>query len=221
VPAHAAGTPASLLVRIGRLPEPLAYPPLEFAGAGRYDDPEGSYRVLYLAESLKTCYIELFANQRPSLQALAMRSLLPPGEPGDHEPALGRIPRDWLLRWCEERAIGRIALVPDQRWLDLYAAETHRELRSKLAPLLHDLNIGDFDFGDVLSRNRRLSQAVSRWAFQAGFRGIVFPSRFHYELRCWALFETARFRRLDIVPVDPDSAELQAALSFHGLAVLQ
>lgn len=199
---------------------PLAFPPWEYIGTGRYDDPEGKYRVLYLAESATTCYVELLADQRPSLTALAALRLLPPGEPGDFEPKLGRIPKAWLVDWCQARALGRAELGPNQRWLDSYAAETRRELRGALADRLLELGLDDFDFGDALSRNRKLSQAVSRWAYEQGFQGIVFSSRFDYGLRCWAVFDTADFQPLDAMLLNPEADELNAALTFHGLALI-
>jgi RES domain-containing protein len=220
MPVWAAGTPAIPLVRVGRLPNPLALPPREYRGSGRYDDPGGEYGVFYLAESITTCYVELLANQRPSLTALAAIHALPQGEPGDLEPNFGQIPRDWLRDWCRARALGRAELGANQRWLDTYAAETRRELRGVLANRLLDLGLDDFDFGDALSRNRLLSQAVSRWAYEQEFRGIVFPSRFEYGMRCWAVFETADFQALDVVPLNPDAVELRTALTFHGLTLV-
>lgn len=194
---------------------------MEFAGGGRYDDPEGAYRVLYLAETVKACYVESLANQRPALSALAKREALPPGDPGDRDLRPGEIPRAFLRAWCEERALGSILLEPGQDWLDMFAAETHRELRVELAGQLNEMGADDYDLGDAVGRSRRVSRAVSRWAHEHGFRGIVYPSRFHYELRCWALFESAKSVRLSVVPVYPDSPDLEAALAFHGLAVVE
>jgi len=46
---RSAPAPATALYRVGRLPDPLSWPPWEYAGSGRFDDPAGEFRVLYAA----------------------------------------------------------------------------------------------------------------------------------------------------------------------------
>ena len=53
--------PAGPLYRIGWPPDPLAWPDWRFVGHNRFDDPERSYRVLYLAEQRSACFAELLA----------------------------------------------------------------------------------------------------------------------------------------------------------------
>lgn len=53
--------PAGPLYRIGWPPDPLAWPDRRFIGRNRFDDPDGKFRVLYLAEQRLTCFAELLA----------------------------------------------------------------------------------------------------------------------------------------------------------------
>ncbi|MGH2461967.1 MAG: hypothetical protein ACRDIY_24185 [Chloroflexota bacterium] len=57
--------------RLGRLPDPLAWPPWEFAGAGRFDDPFRSVRTLYAATERRACFVESLAPFRLALPVLA------------------------------------------------------------------------------------------------------------------------------------------------------
>ena len=57
-----------VLHRIGWEPDPLAWPPHQFAGHGRFDDARGQYRVLYTAEERIVCFLETLADIRPSLE---------------------------------------------------------------------------------------------------------------------------------------------------------
>lgn len=67
--------PADPLYRIGREPDPLVWPPWEFVGAERFDDPERRrYRVLYAGERY-ACFLETLANFRPHLGGVVTRNL--------------------------------------------------------------------------------------------------------------------------------------------------
>jgi hypothetical protein len=65
------GTPRGALHRIARLPDPLAWPPWEVVGGGRFDDPRREFRVLYAAAQRRGAFVETLAQFRPALHALA------------------------------------------------------------------------------------------------------------------------------------------------------
>jgi len=65
-----AATPGADLYRIARWPDPLAFPPREFCGSERFDDPLGIFRVLYIGTRL-ACFVEWVAPFRFPLPLLA------------------------------------------------------------------------------------------------------------------------------------------------------
>jgi hypothetical protein len=107
-----------------------------------------------------------------------------------------------------------------QRWLDVRSLSTREELRRELAPLLLDLDLPDLDLGSVAGPGRALTQAIARWAYERGAAGLVYHSRFHSALTCWAIFEGARFEAVGraeaIGPEDPD---LVAVARLFSLAI--
>jgi hypothetical protein len=66
-PLRDAEAPLDALYRLGRLPDPLAWPSWEFAGDGRFDDPQRQFRTLYAAEQRHACFVETLARFRLSL----------------------------------------------------------------------------------------------------------------------------------------------------------
>lgn len=211
-PVRDARTPPEVLYRIARLPDPLAWPPAELVGAGRFDDPRHAFRVLYAAAQRRAAFVETVARFRPSLETLAgLRKI-----EGDLEPSLTRVPPDWY----QKRAVVRLRLRPRQRWLDLRAPETWEVLRRALAATLIELNLGDLDLAAVVGPIRPLTQAVARWAHEHGYAGLVYTSRFDARLTCWAVFEGAGFDPVGTPePIAPDDPDLVSTARLFGLVV--
>ena len=58
--------PAGRVRRIGRMPDPWAWPPWEAQHSdntfgNRWDDPEGVYRVVYACSQLEGAYVEVLS----------------------------------------------------------------------------------------------------------------------------------------------------------------
>lgn len=204
------------LYRIGRAPEPVAWPAWEHAGRSRFDDPfrPPRFRVMYAAETRFGCFLETLAPWRRNVSALLRVASLPDGDAGVPQlpPGAGAIPADWH----EQRMFGMFRLGPGQEWLDLRYLETRESLRRPLAPVLDRLGIEDFDLGDAVSRIRPLTQQVSGSAYESGFQGIVYLSRFDAAVSCWAVFEGAALERLDVEPIAVDDPDLLAVASLFG-----
>ncbi len=209
-----------VLWRIGRYPDPLAWPPREFAGGGRFDDPERRFRVLYLAEHRLASFLESLARFRPALSLLAELAQLRAGDAGSDTTPVGEIERDWLAT----RRIGWLQPAPGLRLMDLRKVETRASLRVTLAPLLHGRGYHDFDMSVALNQDRALSQRVSRWAYEQGFRGIIYPSRFGAEFDCWVIHggeeassDALPFTPLGVAPIMRDDPDLLSAVRLFRL----
>jgi RES domain len=114
-------------------------------------------------------------------------------------PAPGLIPDAYF-----RKEIGRLRVAPGQRWLDLRSTATHQALRVELADVLVELGYERrFVWGDLLSHDHRLTQAVTAWADDRGYHGIAYASCHGAAADCWALFDRAIF-----APVgEPDSVQ--------------
>ncbi len=87
---------ASSLCRIGKHPDPLAWPTV--GRTGRYDDPLHRVSVLYAAVERRTAFMETLDYLRPSVVSIAEGKHLGPGEPGDAMPVSGEIPERYFTR---------------------------------------------------------------------------------------------------------------------------
>jgi hypothetical protein len=173
--------PIHPLYRVGRKAGPLTLPPLSVVGGQRFDDPLGTFRVLYTAERQLGCFVETLAPLRPSLTDIAALSLAAGAtiRPATHVPPA----------WRSARRIARLSVRPGLRWPDLRASETCELLRAELADVVLHLGMTDVDVGGARGPSRALTQRVARWAFQSGFAGIAYRSRFADDLDSWAIFE--------------------------------
>lgn len=204
--------PPRPLYRVGRKPDPLALPPLSVVGGNRFDDPDGGFRVLYVAERQVGCFVETLAPLRPSLADIAALSR-----------AAGTTIRPVPLvtpGWRSARRIARLSLRPGLRWLDLRAPETCEVLRTELADALLRLGMTDFDVSGARGPSRDLTQRIARWAFDAGFAGIAYRSRLADDLDCWAIFEGDHWEPVGRpMPIRRDNPALRAAASLLGLSI--
>lgn len=212
-----ATVPAAVLYHVGRNPDPLAWVEWRYVGGGRFDDPKRprTFRVLYAAEQRLAAFVETLPKFRRSIEALAaLQEIVPArGEDFAAEDTAGAIPADWHLK----RMIGALRLLPGQRLLDLREHETRETLRVELAPTLQRLGYKDFDLSDALSRNRRLTKPIARFAEERGFRGIAYTSRFDITFDCLAIFEGAEFEALERRSIERDDPDLIEAARRHNL----
>lgn len=150
--------PDGLLYRLGRQPDPWAWPDCAYAGpdgtfGNRYDDPEASYRVLYASSQRMAAFLETLARFRPDLAVLAELEQID----GDDEPPAG-VPRTWL----DGRRIGEAAL--QGRFVDVGDARALATLRAALAASAIHYGLDEIDAGTIrLSAPRAFTQGVSRF----------------------------------------------------------
>jgi hypothetical protein len=180
-------------------------------GQGRFDDPLRTFRTLYAGQQRRACFVELLARFRLSpLVVSALREVS-----GATDVLLtGEVP----VEWYRARCVGRLRLLPNQRWLDLRALETRETLRIELAGTLVRLEMGDLDVSGVRGSNRELTQVIARWAYVHGFNGIAYRSRLDDTCDCWAVFEGTQFEPVGLPqPIGADDLDLRLVAETFGL----
>lgn len=209
--------PAEPLYRLGRLPDPLAWPPLQYAGDGRFDDPLGEFRVLYIAEQRLACLVETLYRYRRPLAVLAAERAVSTDEPAP--ASLAVLPAGW---W-RKRAFHRLRLATESRWLDLRSLDTRETLRPIFASLLTQLQLPELDLSAVYGPWRALTQGIARWAYERGYAGLRYGSRYNEAFHCWAIFERPAVTTFQpegaLEPLAPDDPDLLAAVRLFDLAV--
>lgn len=186
---------------------PFTVPSRSFQGYGRFDDPsalrdpdDDGYGVLYVGETPEAAFIEMCGPLRPQLSALvaARASLLLDVRERESlqsdyaEPVLGP-------DWYSEKVLGKAELRLHFPLFDLSKTSDIHLVRDELAELFMFMGLQDLDLSDLTSLNRRLTKAISRWAWARrdddgipSYSGIRYVSRYGADSTCAAIFE-ARF----------------------------
>ena len=206
-----------VLLRIGRPPDPLAWPPPEFRGGGRFDDPENAFGVRSASASRTACFLETLDVYRPDLALLQRLRAM---GPDPLAPRAGLVPDDSFAR-----LIARFRIAPGRHLLDLRidAPETAAEI-SRDPTMVDRLQVRGYGQrikpGDLLGSDRRLTQTVARWAFDQGYAGLAYSCSHRPRLDCWAVFEgTPLVVAGPPQPVEPDDPELAAVAQEFGLTI--
>jgi hypothetical protein len=205
-----------LIFRIGRSPDPWQPPDWSLAGpdgtfGNRFDDPEGTYRVLYASSQRLGCYLETLARFRVDLTLYAELSEI---EGEDDFVPLGYVP----FSWAEPRILG--SAEHHGSYAELYGSEWIGLLRQELAADCLELGMGELD-ASTLQRSipRALTQRASRLVFRRGFDGIRYHSKYGHDILNWALFEPFKLYPKDVEAIDLADPELMRALAIHRLQI--
>ena len=172
--------------------------------------------MLYAASQRRAAFLETLQVFRPALRDLALvQSLLPPGDIELPSP-VGRVPATYF-----DKRIAAFRLDRAQRWLDLRSPQTHAFLRGALASELVAAGYsGAFNFGDIISSDYTITQLISRWAYDAGYGGIAYPSAHDSSLTCWAIFDRVPVTPAGgVEPIRRDDPDLIAAMDLFGLVL--
>jgi len=202
--------------RIGRRPDPWQYPDWSRANpdrtfGNRFDDPNGEYRVLYASSVRLGCFLETLARYRPDMALYAELQQIA-GE-NDFIPP-GIVPGEWF----DKRVMG--SATAQGSFADIGASDWIATLRRKLAPLLINLGIPDFD-ASVLQRSgpRLLTQNVSEIVYSEGLDGIRYLSKYGHYIENWALFEPAALTAAAASSIRADDRDLRQAMRMFHLAI--
>jgi hypothetical protein len=216
--------PDGPLYRLGRYPDPWAWPDWSYAAAdgtfgNRYDDPEASYRVLYASSQRVGAFLETLARFRPDLEVLAELDRI---EGEDEPPAV--VPRSWL----DTRLLGEARV--EGRFVDVGDTTSLATLRTALAASAIRHGLDEIDAATIrLRAPRAFTQQVSRFVYEqrddrGAFAGIRYRSRLGDDVINWALFEPAPdagspFVSTTDAAIEADDPNLQAALGLLDLKI--
>jgi RES domain len=216
--------PDGPLYRLGRYPDPWAWPDWSYAApdgtfGNRYDDPEASYRVLYASSQRVGAFLETLARFRPDLEVLAELDRIE----GDDEPPPA-VPRSWL----DNRLLGEARV--EGRFVDVGDTTSLATLRTALAASAIRHGLDEIDAATIrLRAPRAFTQQVSRFVYEqrddrGAFAGIRYRSRLGDDVINWALFEPAPdagspFVSMTSTAIAADDPDVQAALGLLGLKI--
>ena len=218
--------------RVGFEPDPWAWTPWQYAEhgrfSGRWDDPDGVWRSIYVGESRLACYLEVLAFARPDLQLqdeLAGIDEDPEDEVSHPSLAAGLLPESW--RWPRRvgsaRLTGWYALPGDK--------ESLPTVRARFLALAIRVRLSDVDAGAIrLAEPREFTQAIAAWLYDqtapddTPLAGVQFTSRHGDGLALWAVLErpgddevSALLQEPQSEPVVQDDRQLQEAMRIHRL----
>jgi hypothetical protein len=221
--------PPGPVSRIGRWPDPWAWPPWEAQHSdttfgNRWDDPEGVYRVVYACTQLAGAYVEVLSRFRPDPVVLA--GLAEIDGPNDDDYQVGILPATWLA----SRAIGEATLTGV--YADVGHVRSLTYLRAAMAGRLIHYDIPDLDAAAIrLSAPRRFTQEISNHIYKLSaadetprFAGIEYESRFGDNYQNWAIFERPGQPPITdaiVRPVRRHDPHLHVALAVLGLKLAE
>ncbi len=218
--------------RVGYPPSPWHWTPWVYADHGRFDgrwdDPEGIWRTLYVGSSLLVCYLELLARFRPD-PVLADELAVIDAEGTDSTNATvapGLLPRSWCTNRLASAAdmTGKFAVVGSHESLPTLRQHFWRQAKQAGLP--------DFDASAIrIGEPRELTQAISSWMYKfvapdgKPLSGIQFHSRHGDGLLLWAIYERDHTRSVAAElngftineNVHPGDAALIEAMRIHRL----
>lgn len=199
----------SIIWRIGYQPAPLSWAGWQHASGGRFpgrwDDPNGNFRTLYVGESLLACFLEVLAFARADeYLAAALEDIEEDVADAADYPtiSIGTVSPSWL---APRRAVKATL---DGRFCHVTAAETVAYLYPRFIGMTLAQGHDDFDAG-ILKNGaaRSITQAVSASLYlERDIDGLRFTSRHGDELTLWCIYE-----RPGDPPVSPHLFQLEEA----------
>lgn len=179
--------------RVGYRPRPWDWTPWEYAAAGRFDgrwdDPDGIWRMLYTGSTELSCYLEVLAPFRPDPVLVSELAEVVDDDERFPTGLPGLLARDW----CGPR------LMCSGTLSGLFALPGHHEslptLRKRFLASARRYGYEDVDAGLIRDGNRTLTQQISSWlraqsaAEGRHADGIEYQSRHGDFLTLWAIYE--------------------------------
>lgn len=172
---------------------------------------------MYCAETALTAIREVLADLRPNTGARAefAQWQLAQGIAGEDlfEPA-----RRVTDRWREEHVLVEVEPEHEAPFADVEDVTLREELERTHSDLLREYGMNHLNVSEIRSKNRAVTQAVSRDLYEQGAAGVLFNSNLD-SCRCLVLFEgRAELRGSgDAVSLAEDVPELRQVVEEYGL----
>jgi hypothetical protein len=212
--------------------EVFATPQWEWTGENRFDDPTkrkgvstpGLFRTIYCASSRAGAFGETIARYRKSVRLLSHLKEIEDDEPLDPELEGGVLPEEWRLN----RRIGATRLDASLSFADLEAPEATTILLPELSGILTELGLDDFDFSDLIGRERRITQEIARCVYEATdesngpiFDGIRYVSRLNPGWELWACFTDRMIHEPEDLyqTITRNDSDLRTATQILGIEI--
>jgi hypothetical protein len=195
--------------RIGHIEAPLDYVPHEYCSwEHRFDDPHREYRTLYCAQHKITCLREVLADLRPESRVRAefAEFQLAQGVAADeleipaHE-VTDAFRRSHVLAPARVQRTGPI--------VDLDQPALLEQLAAKHASLLARHGMDHLNISEIRSKNRPVTQAISRDLYEQGVACILFRSNQDNQ-RCLVRLESR-------AQLQPDGAAIRLTMDLPEL----
>jgi hypothetical protein len=121
-----------------------------------------------------------------------------------------------LRTWAEGRVILTLRLASTVRLCDLRNSADLEQAANGISITADALGLADFDASQVTGPNRAVTRAVSRWAYEQEFDGMLYPSRLATEWTCCAIFSRVRVRTTARESIAIDDKDLVAVWQAFG-----
>jgi hypothetical protein len=183
----------------------------------RFDDPKHEYRTLYCAESVLTAIREVLADLRPNAVARADFAQWQLAQ-GISREELFEPARRVTRRWREEHVLVAVDVERDGPIADIDDVTLREELERAHFDLLREHGMDYLNISEIRSKNRVVTQTISRDLFQRGVAGLVFRSNLD-DGRCLVAFEgrSELNATAEAVPLTQNVPELAAVVMEYGL----
>jgi len=223
--------PSQRVYRVGYKPSSWRWTPWVYADHGRFDgrwdDPDGIWRTLYVGASTLACYLEVLAPFRPDpILAAELDDIVDDQEDGVTMAPPGTLP----LSWCTDRLISAADLTGSFALVGSH--ESLPTLRQRFLDAARHAGLQDLDGSAIRAgQPRELTQAISSWIYRLAtptgdpLAGIQFDSRHGDGLLLWAIYERDHTSSIpteldnfsgehDVTPADSDLVE---AMRIHRI----
>jgi hypothetical protein len=204
--------------RVGHVDAPLDYVPHEYCSwEHRFDDPQREYRTLYCAQHKVTCLREVLADLRPESKVRAdfAEFQLAQGVAADEL----QVPsREITPQFRRSHALAPARVHRTGPMVDLDQPELLERLAAQHATLLAEHGMAYLNISEIRSKNRPVTQAISRDLYEQGVACILFRSNQDDE-RCLVLLEGHAHLETDgeTISLTEDVPELIQVCSEYSL----
>lgn len=174
--AELAGVVSHRVWRVGHASSPLDFVPREYCSwEHRFDDPRRDYRTIYGAQHKVTALREVLADLRPSTKARADFAQFQLDQGLEVEEL--KVPaREVTAAWRQSHTLAPGQVVRDGPLVDLDDPALLEQLAFRHATLLAEHGMTQLNVSEIRSKNRPVTQTVSRDLYDRGVAGILVRS---------------------------------------------